>query len=253
MKIRKASLVLGASSPLGTAIIKHLNCKGISCLLATRSPKRIATDKDTSNVTFELDLLWEPGKVVETILSCGQEFEIQNVVFAQRFRTSSNDDLAACHDSMNVEILNPINIVRSLVRYHPIRSVLFLTSKAREYVCQEQQLSYHLTKSCLDMAIRYLAFELAGRNINVNALCLGYVKTEPKVRRPEGFFTLDKCICPTGRANSVSEIASAASALLELPACITGQIIDADSGVSLQSHTSLAESIRIWMQARRDV
>jgi len=91
-------------------------------------------------------------------------------------------------------------------------------------------------KAALESLVRYLAVELAPRNINVNAVCGGFVDTESTRLHPD-VAQISAAIAartPAGRVGKPEDIAAVLSFLCTQDAdWIRGQTLVADGGFSL--------------------
>jgi 3-oxoacyl-[acyl-carrier protein] reductase len=96
------------------------------------------------------------------------------------------------------------------------------------------QVNYSASKAGIVGLTKSLARELAGRNVRVNALALGFIETNMTAGLDEEYKkTLLKNI-PMGRFGNADEIAAIASFLLSRKAAyITGQVIQVDGGLAI--------------------
>jgi enoyl-[acyl-carrier protein] reductase I len=88
-------------------------------------------------------------------------------------------------------------------------------------------------KAALDMAVRYLAYDLGSRRIRVNALSAGPVKTlaASAVGDHDKLAGLYELVSPLGRNISREEVGAAGMFLLsDLASGITGEILHVDCG-----------------------
>jgi enoyl-[acyl-carrier protein] reductase I len=91
-------------------------------------------------------------------------------------------------------------------------------------------------KAALDMAVRYLAYDLGPKKIRVNALSAGPVKTlaASAVDDPEKLAGLYRTVAPMGRNITREEVGSAGMFLLsDLASGITGEILHVDCGYNV--------------------
>ena len=93
-----------------------------------------------------------------------------------------------------------------------------------------------VAKAALEACVRYLALELGGSGVRVNAISAGSIRT-PAAQAVSGFaerLAVAAATSPLGRTVSTDEVAATAAFLLSPAASgITGQIITCDCGVSI--------------------
>lgn len=100
-----------------------------------------------------------------------------------------------------------------------------------------------LCKSALDMATKYLAYDLGPRNIRVNGVSAGPIKTlaSSAVGDFSEMLKLNAAVAPMGRNVSLEDVAKATGFLLsDLSTATTGEILHVDCGYNIMGSPGLA-------------
>ncbi|MFO0958983.1 MAG: enoyl-ACP reductase [Isosphaeraceae bacterium] len=114
-------------------------------------------------------------------------------------------------------------------------SILTLTYMGGERVVAGYNLM-GICKAALDASVKYLAYDLGPKNIRVNAVSAGYVKTlaSSAVGDSDKLAGLYEVIAPLGRNITREEVGSAGMFLLsDLASGITGEILHVDAGYNV--------------------
>lgn len=91
-------------------------------------------------------------------------------------------------------------------------------------------------KATLEALVKYIAFELAGKNIRVNGVCSGFVETQAVADLPQIDLIREfvESNAPLGKICSARDVANAVYMLTTADAsAIIGQVINVDGGLSL--------------------
>ena len=132
-------------------------------------------------------------------------------------------------------------------KFNTNASIVLIGSIAKDYIVNEQNSSYHITRGALDSLVKYYAVKLGPKKIRVNAVIpdviikkenLHYFNKKNKIRK------LIEKITPLGRMGTSKDISNAVGFLCQKESnFITGQTIVVDGGLSIRSHASLANLI----------
>ena len=118
---------------------------------------------------------------------------------------------------------------------NPGGSILTLTYYGGERVVSGYNVM-GVCKAALDMTVRYLAYDLGPKNIRVNALSAGPVKTlaASAVGESDKLAGLYEAVAPLGRNITREEVGSAGMFLLsDMASGITGEVLHVDAGYTI--------------------
>lgn len=109
-----------------------------------------------------------------------------------------------------------------------------------------------LVKSALEMATKYLAYDLGPKNIRVNAVSAGPIKTlaSSAVADLSDMLTLNAAVSPLGRNITTEEVGKASAFLLsDLASATTGEVLHVDGGYNIMGSPGHAVS-RLGLKAK---
>lgn len=240
----KNILVTGASSGIGKAIAIQTSMRGASVNMTAR-------DIDRLNDTFShLESSVPQPKPIACDLSvkeeldelCNQINQLDGLVLNAGFVRLSpvayiKDDLI---DSLfEVNIQSSIRLIQRLIRAKKIKkgaSIVFVSSIATQKATIGNSV-YNATKGAVNSFVKSLALELATKNIRVNAILPGLVKTNILESEYASDEELKKHLMnyPLGRFGIPEDIANLAIYLLANESSwMTGSLINMDGGFSLK-------------------
>tara|TARA_B110000438_G_scaffold275548_1_gene296581 strand:- start:495 stop:857 length:363 start_codon:yes stop_codon:yes gene_type:complete len=97
------------------------------------------------------------------------------------------------------------------------------------------QSNYAASKSGIEGMTRALAVELGSKNININCIAPGYIKTEMTNSLESTVIDIMKNNIPLSKLGSSKDIANLTCYLSsELSSYITGQVINVDGGMTIK-------------------
>tara|TARA_Y100001970_G_scaffold266868_1_gene356111 strand:+ start:2302 stop:3012 length:711 start_codon:yes stop_codon:yes gene_type:complete len=167
---------------------------------------------------------------------------IDNLIFSQRYRGKNEKN------EYELTILKVQEIIELFQKkFNTNASIVLIGSIAKNYIVNEQNSSYHITRGALDSLVKYYAVKLGPKKIRVNAVIpdviikkenLNYFNKTNKKRK------LIEKITPLGRMGTSKDISNAVGFLCQKESnFITGQTIIVDGGLSIRGHASLSDLI----------
>ena len=226
------NILFGASSSIGNELIKIYESRLEDYLCIGRNA--------TAHNWIFGDL-----KKSEEIKLPKKAYKAKRILFCQRYRPKNGESYSLEND-MATHVSGPMSFCRRAFKeLKDLQSIVMLSSGAAEYVASEQSVEYHIVRAALESMCKYLAVEFSCKDIAVNAIRIGYVKTQKKVNSRESrFYDADRYVLPRGFAPNAEEVAEAVDKVSTLStSIITGQTISVDAGLTLKTHSSLGYSI----------
>ncbi len=239
----KTFVITGGSSGIGRATSLMLAEKGALVFTCGRNKEKLSLLSNFSESIFpfqcDLSVLSAADEFAEHILSYAKEINgfvhSAGVIYTEPFETFR------IHELLEMETVNVNSGFEILKRILPLfpengGSVVFISSIDAYFGAMDPPSSgYALTKGALISLTNALASELGAKNIRVNAVVPGLIKT----RMTEDFFSeefknerekfLDRV--PLGRSGSAEEVAKLILFLLsDDSSYITGNAIFIDGG-----------------------
>jgi NAD(P)-dependent dehydrogenase (short-subunit alcohol dehydrogenase family) len=241
-------VVSGASSGIGRAVAVHLAQQGAGLVLVARDRKRLEETAQLANPPtcriLELDLARHADimpAIKDTATTIGRLYGLCHAAGTVDTLPLSATNPEKLHAMMQVNYMGGMELARAVTRRDILNedggSILFI-SAIYGLIGKPGQIAYSGSKGAVTAAARAMAIELARRNIRVNVLSPGIVRTEMTEKAFAGLSgqqiqTL-KDTHPLG-FGSPEDIAHAAAFLLA-PASkwITGTDLVVDGGCSVQ-------------------
>ncbi|XP_063057374.1 carbonyl reductase family member 4 [Engraulis encrasicolus] len=247
----RLSVVFGGSRGIGRAVARLLAQKGHRVVVVSRNAElaqaTAATLPGEDHVALSCDVSKEQEvqKTFETIQkSCGSVGYLVNAAGINKdgllLRTRPDDMVSVLHTNLLGSMLTCRAALRSMLTQGGaivnIGSVVGLKGNAGQCV-------YSASKAGLEGFTRSLAKEVASRNVRVNLLAPGFIRTDMTAglglrgQQQEAASAaaavpdMERRI-PLGRFGEPEEVAQAVLFLLESP-YITGQVLLVDGGLQL--------------------
>jgi len=245
----KIALVTGGSRGIGRAISQALAERGAMVYINFRKreveaqeTKRLIEEAGGNCQLFQADISKEEDiqRLIDQINSesGGLDILISNAVTGV-LKPISSLTVSDWHFVMNTNVLSLMHLVQKalpLMENRPYGRVISLSSHG-SWKAYPMYGSIGISKAALETMSMYLADELAPKNITVNVIRGGTVKTEAI----KNFPNLDKMLAqltaqtPMGKLTQAEDIGALAAFLCSAEAgMITGQNISVDGGISIR-------------------
>lgn len=244
----KTIVVSGASSGIGRAIAVHLARQGAGLVLIGRNRDRLEDTAQQAGARacriIQLDLTDVSAimpAVKETVSALGRLYGLCHAAGTVDTLPLSATSHEKLQTMMQVNYVAGIELARSVARRELLSEeggVVLFISAIYGLVGKPGQIAYSGSKGAVIAAARAMAIELARRNVRVNVLSPGMVRTEMTEKAIAGLSTQQvqalKDAHPLG-FGSPDDVANAATFLLSPQSnWITGANLVVDGGCSAQ-------------------
>ena len=238
---RTHALVVGGATGLGRTVVKTLAREGHDVSVIDRLPPGEAAPVPAV-VHHQADLL-DPARVEQVLAeAAARRGPVRCAVFCQRFR----GDAGAWEGEIETTLGATRRIVELLAERFPPggeASIVMVGSVADRFVAAEQPAGYHAAKAGLAQLARYFAVALGPRGVRCNCVSPAIFVKEGAARGPAAGPALERVI-PLRRIPTAEEIARVILFLCGPgAACVTGQEIVVDGGLSLLAQATLVRQL----------
>jgi NAD(P)-dependent dehydrogenase (short-subunit alcohol dehydrogenase family) len=248
-EFKKQVLISGATRGIGLAMVKSFLKLGFNVIAVARNVaalEDLPRNESQSLRAISADLSTFEGcsHVAKEIKQQDLKLDclINNAGVAQ-FQSISAVDEEALLRQVNLNLLAPLRLSRDLLsQFNHNASIINVSSYfARRMLHDRPSSVYSATKGGLESFTRALAFELGSRQIRVNAIAPGSVRTSllesnlEKLSEPQrqSFFAQIPQLYPLGRLGTSEDVAQLAAFLASENAMwITGSVFTVDGGLT---------------------
>ncbi|MFD8388169.1 SDR family NAD(P)-dependent oxidoreductase [Streptomyces sp. NPDC059680] len=229
---QKVAIITGASQGIGAALVEGYRKLGYAVVATSRT---IAPGADTDVLTVQGDIA-DPATAERVVSAALERFgRIDTVVnnagifIAKPFTEYTAEDYAAV---TGINVTGFFHLTQQALPHLLARGgghiVSVTTSLVDNADSRVPSVLASLTKGGLQSATKSLAVEYATRNIRVNAVSPGTIKTP---MHPEETHEFLAALHPVGRMGEASDIVDAVL-FLETAPFVTGEILHVDGGMS---------------------
>lgn len=255
----KVAYITGGAMGNGFGIAKVLAKHGATVILADYSETVYKAEESLKSMGYNakgfLVDITNNEKVVETVEETIKEFGKIDILINNagicRLESFENttDELRDLHFDINIK--GPWNVTRAIVKHMCERNygkIVNLSSVTGYMVADPGEVAYATTKAALIGFTKSLAREYADKNINVNAICPGYIRTpmvdkmavQTNKENPESVIDGIASGVPLGRLGKIEEVGELAAFLASDEASyLTGIDVVIDGGSTLPETVSM--------------
>jgi NAD(P)-dependent dehydrogenase (short-subunit alcohol dehydrogenase family) len=188
----KVILVTGSNKGIGYEVVRQLAQLGHTVILAARDTRRgteAVAQLEKQNLRVHLLVLdvTDPVSIDQSASYVKETFGRLDVlinnaaVLLREDKSLATGTAEVFHRTMRTNVFGPVAVSRALLPLMPAGSRILMTSSGGGSMTDPVggwAPVYCVSKSALNAATRHLAFEMASRNISVNAYCPGWVRTD---------------------------------------------------------------------------
>jgi NAD(P)-dependent dehydrogenase (short-subunit alcohol dehydrogenase family) len=183
----KIVLVTGASSGIGKETSIYLSKLGAKIILVSRNEEKLRAtlslmEGDNHAIyVFDLKKIDQIEGLIERVVS--QQGKLNGLVHCAGIgdmRPLQMTKYDFIHNMMLINFYAFIELCRVIAKknIHAEPSSFIAISSTTSYKGEKSKVAYCASKAALDSAIRAMAKELAAKNIRVNSIVPGFIKTE---------------------------------------------------------------------------
>jgi NAD(P)-dependent dehydrogenase (short-subunit alcohol dehydrogenase family) len=229
---RKVAVITGASQGIGAALVKAYRDRNYRVVAMARSIKP-SDDPDILTVAGDVALRETAVRTIsEGVARFGRIDTLVNnagIYIAKPFTQYTQDDFNAVLGVNTAGFFHMTQLAIAEMEKHGSGHVVQVSTSLVDHARSDApSVLASLTKGGLNAATKSLAIEYAKRNIRVNAVSLGVIKTP---MHPAESYKALGAVHPLGRMGEISDVVDAIL-YLETASFVTGEILHVDGGQS---------------------
>lgn len=233
----KIAIVTGAGQGIGRAISEELAVRGARVMINDVN-ESLLKDLPKGCKGFVGDVS-QTAIIEEMVQACIREFGGIDIVVANAGITLFGDffeyDVGDLKKVIDLNIVGTFQLFQQVGKYMKDRQQggrMLIMSSVTGHQAHKNLAAYGMTKAALELLAKHLVLEFWHTGITINAIAPGATLTERTTREKDYEETWAR-LNPTGRANTVEDVAAAALFLVSPKAGqITGQTLVIDGGWS---------------------
>ena len=188
----KTALITGSNKGIGFETARQLGKKGFKVFISGRNEERVKKSREKLiNAGIDTEMLIMDISDLESIQRAAIEFMKLNLkldvlinnaaILLKEDRSLLTNSASIIENTVQTNCYGAINVTREFLQFIPNGGRIINISSGGGSMTDAVggwSPAYCVSKTTLNMITRQLAFELLGKNIAVNSVCPGWVRTD---------------------------------------------------------------------------